>query len=141
MGVRGLAVVVLVGMTVGALAQWSKDFTESAHRRGPHGVEGWTRNYPDPDEPGVRYAMMLVVGRDGKALHRFEQGTYVWKWMFWADGREVAYQSGPKHFMMRCILADVRTGKELENLDCFQELPETAPTWGKALVAMDGHGQ
>jgi hypothetical protein len=103
--------------------------TESEHRRGPNGLEGWTLNYPFPDRPEDRYPRTLVVSRHGRILHRFVGQHYVWNWIFWANGRQVAYEDGPPHFAMRCILADVATARELANVDCFGELPGNAPRW------------
>jgi hypothetical protein len=107
--------------------------TESDHRHGPNGLEGWTLNYPFPDRPEDRYPRTLVLSRDGRILHRFVGQHYVWKWIFWANGRQIAYEDGPPHFAMRCILADVATARELANVDCFGELSANAPRWLKML--------
>jgi len=51
----------------------------------------------------------LVLARNGHRLRRIEGEPIIWKWMFWADGRQVAYETGPLHFGMSCVLADVKT--------------------------------
>ncbi|MFL6306999.1 MAG: hypothetical protein ACJ72H_25995, partial [Candidatus Sulfotelmatobacter sp.] len=60
---------------------------------------------------------------------------FVWKWIFWARGRQIAYEAGPLHFGMLCILADIQTGRELASYDCFHGVPVDAPDWEKALDA------
>jgi hypothetical protein len=34
---------------------------------------------------------------------------------------------------MSCILADLKTGRQLGIVDCFQELPDDAPEWAVML--------
>jgi hypothetical protein len=110
--------------------------TESTHRRGPHGLEGWTlssslqgRSMADV------YPYALIIARDGKIIRRVEGGPFLWKWLFWAEGKQIAYQTGPLHFGLLCNLADLATGKELASADCYHELPPHAPAWAAALEA------
>lgn len=117
-------------------ASSSDGLTPSVHRPGPHGLEGWTLNGPLPDGPEDKYPFILVIARDGREIQRFNGSAFVWKWMFVDDGRHVAYESGPLHFGMTCILADLETGHELETYDCYQELPADAPQWVEALEAL-----
>lgn len=114
-------------------SQKADTLTPSEHRAGPHGLEGWTLQGPLPDGPDDKYPFVLVIARNGKEFRRFEGSAFVWKWMFVADGRQVAYESGPLHFGMSCILADIETGRELSTYDCYRELPPDAPDWVKAL--------
>jgi hypothetical protein len=109
--------------------------TETEHRTGPHGLEGWTLEYPLPDSNygDQRFAFTLVLARSGHRFRRIEGEPIIWKWMFWADGRQVAYETGPLHFGMSCILADVKTGRKLEILDCYHQLPANVPAWVTAL--------
>jgi hypothetical protein len=107
--------------------------TQSEHTQGPHGLEGWTLNYSVPDHPGEKFPMTLVIARDGKVLQKFEGEGFVWKWIFWDAGREVAFESGPFHFGLACVLSDVENGKELARYDCFHGIPSNAPPWLKAL--------
>jgi len=126
--VRALAVLVVVaGSRIAAQ-------TESPHRTGPHGLEGWT--LLNPIESQGDLPMTLVISQDKKIVHKFPGGPFVWSWIFLNGGRQVAYKSGPLHFSMACVLADIRTGKEQARFDCFAEpLPENAPTWVKQLEA------
>lgn len=111
----------------------SDSLTPSEHRPGPHALEGWTLAGPLPDGPEDKYPFVLVIARNGREIRRFSGGAFVWKWMFVADGRQVAYESGPLHFSMACVLADIETGRELETYDCWGELPDSAPEWVQAL--------
>jgi hypothetical protein len=47
----------------------------------------------------------------------------------------VAYETGPFHFGMTCVLADVKTGRRMGSVDCYHELPPDAPDWVQALEA------
>ena len=107
--------------------------TVSAHRKGPHGLVGWTLDYPFPDRPEEHYPRVLVVSRNGQVIRRTKGERYIWKWIFWNEGRQIAYEDGPPHFMMRCILLDVATGKRLADVDCFTQVPVDSPAWLMAL--------
>jgi hypothetical protein len=109
--------------------------TPSEHRPGPHGLEGWTLDGPIPDHPGEKFPRTLVIARNGRVIRRFPGEGFIWRWKFLADGRQVAYESGPMHFVLACVLADIETGKELSRYDCFPELPSDAPDWVKTLEA------
>lgn len=109
--------------------------TPSEHRAGPHGLEGWTLEGPIPDAPNDKFPFILVIARNGKEIRRFHGSAFIWKWMFLEDAKRVAYESGPLHFGLTCILADLDTGKELSAYDCFRELPADAPDWVKTLEA------
>jgi hypothetical protein len=109
--------------------------TESQHRCGPDGLEGWTLNYTIPDRPGQQYPEVLVLARRGRIIRRITGSPFVWNWIFWAGGQQIAYETGPLHFGMLCTLADIPTGRELANYDCFHGLPASAPEWEKALQA------
>jgi len=58
---------------------------------------------------------------------------YIWKWIFWDGGRQIAYKDGSPRFTMRCVLVHSKTTLELENYDCFSELPKNAPLWLESL--------
>jgi hypothetical protein len=107
--------------------------TPSEHRAGPDGLEGWTLDSPIPDHPGETFPMTLVIARNGHIIRKIDGNGFVWQWIFWNNGREVAYESGPLHFGLQCILASVKTGKQLANVDCFHGIPENAPDWLKTL--------
>ena len=112
--------------------------TESPHIAGPHGLEGWALDWPLPNDQnhGERYPNTLLIARRGRVIRRIEGGPFVWKWMFWADGRQVAYEEGSLHFNRWCTLVDVATGRQIASRDCFSEkLSAHTPAWEKALVA------
>ncbi|HEY2466883.1 MAG TPA: hypothetical protein VGI45_03430 [Terracidiphilus sp.] len=108
---------------------------ESIHVSGPNGLQGWTLSWPVPDsgygdEP---FAFTLVLARNGKVLHRIDGDPIIWKWMFWAGGSQVAYETGPFHFSETCVLVEVSTGRRLQAFDCYHELPAKVPDWVTAL--------
>ena len=112
--------------------------TESPHIAGPHGLEGWTLDWPLPDDQnhGERRPFTLLIARRGHVVRRIKGGPLVGKWMFWADGRQVAYEEGSLHFNRWCMLVDVATGRQIASRNCFtEELPADSPGWEKALVA------
>jgi len=96
-------------------------------------LEGWTLDSPIPDHPVETFPFTLVIARKGRVLRKIDGDPFVWRWIFWNNGREVAYESGPLHFGLQCILASVATGKQLASYDCFHGVPDNAPDWLKAL--------
>ena len=104
---------------------------ESEHTKGPNGWEGWTLKSSIPGDPpgGDKYPFTLVIARNGKIVRQIDGDPFVWNWIFWADGKQVAYESGPLHFGMSCILADIESGRQLGMVDCYHELPDNAPEW------------
>jgi hypothetical protein len=107
----------------------------SAHVAGPHGLEGWTLNSPLPDDSThERYPFTLVIARNGRALRKIPGSAFVWHWIFWNDGRQVAYESGPLHFGMSCNLYDLASGRDVESVDCWRGIPDKSPAW---LVALE----
>ncbi|HUY94200.1 MAG TPA: hypothetical protein VMU71_02835 [Terracidiphilus sp.] len=107
---------------------------ESEHIAGPHGLEGWTMNGPIPDDYNhENYPFELVIARRGKIIHRIEGGAFVWRWIFWDDGRKVAYEAGPLHFGLACNLYDLAKGRDIASFDCFHGVPDNAPPWLEAL--------
>ena len=106
----------------------------SLHRQGPHALEGWTLNALIPGHGTERYPHTLIIAQHGKMLHRFDgPAFFIWNWMFQDDGKHIAYESGPMHFSMTCVLVDVATGRKLAVYDCFGKLPADAPAWAVAL--------
>lgn len=133
---RCLMLVILCFMAVNAVAQavqTDEQPTESAHRRGPHGLEGWTLSFTIYTNSSDRYPMSLMLARRGHVFRRISGSPFLWSWIFWDGGRQVAYEAGPLHFGMTCILKDVATGRELASYDCYHPLPDPAPDWVKAL--------
>jgi hypothetical protein len=128
----------LILIALGAISPGlaGQQHTESAHRIGPHGLAGWTLDYPFPDHPEDHYPRVLVISRNGRVITRITGKHYIWNWIFWNDGRQVAYEDGPPHFIMSCILADVVTGRHLEDVDCFMPSPDGSPSWLNALQSV-----
>ena len=110
--------------------------SETEHIQGPNGMEGWTEDWSIPGSGygDEKLPTTLVVARHGHIL-RIEGNGFVWNWIFWADGRQVAYESGPLHFGLSCILYDLRRGREIRSIDCYHDLPPNAPDWVLKLEA------
>jgi hypothetical protein len=108
---------------------------ESEHVAGPHGLEGWTLDSPLPDGQydGERMPFTLVIARNGKVLRKIDGNAFIWHWIFWNGGQQVAYESGPLHFSLQCELYDLKTGRVLESVDCWQGIPDNSPAWLAAL--------
>lgn len=106
---------------------------ESEHVRGPDGLDGWTLDFLIPDLPGERYPLTLVVARNGGVIRRISGDPFVWNWKFCPDAKEIAYETGPRHFGLQCNLEDISTGRIAWSQDCFHGLPENAPACVKDL--------
>ncbi|MFZ0394459.1 MAG: hypothetical protein WCF17_22630 [Terracidiphilus sp.] len=131
-----VAALIFAGVLLAGAAQAADDRpVQSPHIAGPHGLEGWTLNWPLPDNQnaGERYPSTLVIARNGKVLRKIEGGGFVWNWIFWDDGRKVAYESGPLHFGLACNLYDLAKGRDVASFDCFHGIPDNAPAWLQAL--------
>jgi len=113
--------------------------TESEHRRGPAGLEGWTLESPVPNSGygDQRFAFTLVIARHGHVIRRISGDPIIWSWIFWADGRQVAYETGPFHFGMSCFLVRLPDGHRLDSYDCYHDQPPAKPDWVKALEATE----
>jgi hypothetical protein len=111
--------------------------TKSDYIKGPHGLEGWTLNSPVPGSGygDQKLPLTLVLARNGHILHRINGDGFIWRWMFWADGLQVTYESGPLHFGLACVLYDLKRGREVDRIDCYHDLPADAPDWVRALEA------
>jgi len=109
--------------------------TESEHIKGPNGLDSWTLNWPlfDSNDADNPLPFVLVISQNGRALQRITGHPFIWKWMFWDGGHQVAYETGPLHFSMACVLMDIGNGRQVDTIDCWQELPTNAPEWAKAL--------
>lgn len=104
---------------------------ESAHRAGPNGLEGWTVS--DQSADGQHIPTNLVIAQLGHVLRRIRGDPFVSRWMFWANGKQVAYVTGSLHFNASCTLVDIAPGRQLAALDCFRELDEDASRGEKYL--------
>lgn len=130
---KRLAVIGMLLLTGAALAQASRANKpiESAHRAGPNGLEGWTESHQSSD--GQSYPDTLVIAQRRHVIRRIKGDPFVWGWMFWDHGKQVAYETGSLHFNMQCKLVDIASGRQLADHDCYRELAEDAPAWEKAL--------
>lgn len=136
----GLLLAFALGAAMAARAAGPADGpTPSTHIPGPGGLEGWTLDSPVPDSGygDERFAFTLVIARDGHVIRRIEGEPIIWSWMFWADGREVAYETGPFHFGMTCLLIRLSDGRQIDSYDCYHDLPQAKPDWVKALEAAE----
>jgi hypothetical protein len=134
--IRSILCLFLLAVGTASVAQGNHSTdqsTPSEHRKGPNGLEGWKLEGPVPDTPYDKLPFTLVIARNGKVIRRFDGDAFIWKWMFLEDGKRVAYESGPLHFSLACILADVSSGKRIEIYDCYHDLPADAPAWVRAL--------
>jgi hypothetical protein len=82
-----------------------------------------------------RFAFTLVVARGGHVIRRIRGKPIIWHWTFWADGRELAYETGPFHFGGACYLIRLSDGRQVDSYDCYQDPPPGQPDWVKALEA------
>ena|SRR5690242_18293450 len=112
---------------------------QSVHEPGPRGLEGWTLDSPVPDSGygDERFAFTLVIARHGHTIRRISGEPIIWKWIFWADGRQVAYETGAFHFSDTCYLIRLSDGRKLDSYDCYHNLPAAKPDWVKALDASE----
>jgi len=101
--------------------------TESVHRKGPDGLEGWTLGYAVPGLTGT-YSEALVIARNGHILRKIDGHPFIWRWTF-IDGARIAYETGPLHFSDECFLIDLTTGKSIANYDCYHWQPSKPPSW------------
>lgn len=107
---------------------------QSAHVAGPNGLEGWTESITiDEVANQGPLPVRLVIARHGKLVRRIDGSPFLWQWEFRPGGTQVAYEIGPLHFGMTCVLADIRTGKQLESVDCYQP-PARMPKWAEELL-------
>jgi len=105
----------------------------SPRRAGPDGLEGWTLDSSIPYHPGETFPFTLVIARKSRVIRKIDGDPFIWQWIFWDDGLQVAYESGPLHFGLQCTLISVRTGRKLASYDCFHGIPDNAPGWLRTL--------
>src|ERR1700733_6616902 len=94
---------------------------ESVHVQGPAGLEGWTELQTFAN--GDRASRTLVIARHGKLIRRISGDPFVWQWKFWENGQQLIFEAGPVHFGMTCVWIDLCTGRALESVDCYSNLP------------------
>lgn len=128
----GLTVLLVAALAQAQTTQVTGGPTESKHQPGPAGLEAWTLDYEVPLHT-ESYPEVLVIARKGQIIRKIDGDPFIWNWIFLKNGRQIAYETGPLHFGMSCILADVTTGKQLATYDCFHKLPPDAPPWVEEL--------
>ena len=111
--------------------------SESVHEHGPGGLEGWTLEWtvPGSEYGDERFAFTLVIARDGQIIRRIAGDPIIWSWIFWSDGQQIAYETGPFHFKDTCLLIRLADGHQLDSYDCYHEQPLAKPDWVRALEA------
>jgi hypothetical protein len=122
-------------LTLALFAQATKNKpVESAHVAGPNGLEGWTESVilEEVAKQGP-LPTVLIIARNGKIVRRIDGEPFVWNFRFQPDGRHVAFETGPLHFSMTCVLENIRTGRRVDSVDCWRDLPPNAPAWAKDL--------
>ncbi len=98
---------------------------------------GWTVNVENCCT-SYSIPLSLVVFRNRRVLHTFEQGQMIWSWMFVQGGERVAVVFGPTHGseIGDYRLYNVTTGKLISEVwgDAqTQALESNAPEWAKRL--------
>jgi hypothetical protein len=109
------------------LGTWSAAAGESEHVTGPDGLVGWKVTYLLENQEEV--SDTLIIARNGARIRTLHGDPLIWTWMFQGDGKSLAFESGPLHFAMACVLIDIASGKELQRVDCFT-YPEHPPAGG-----------
>jgi hypothetical protein len=115
------------------LGQSASKSIQSVHVSGPNGLEGWTLSTNVENQGPL--PMSLVIARRGQVVRHIAGSPFLWKWKFESGGELVAFETGPLHFSLACVLVNIRTGKQIADYDCFHELPADAPQWVKELEA------
>jgi len=100
---------------------------ESTHVKGPNGLEGWTLLVPL--DIGDEAPTKLIIASKGKVIRQFKGDPFIWTWTFLENGKQIAFETGPPHFSMACVLVNTSTGKKLAQVDCFT-YPENPPSGG-----------
>jgi hypothetical protein len=136
---RRLLALALLALVAAQASQPADKPTASAHRPGPDGLEGWTleSSVPGSGYGDERFAFTLVIARHGHIVRRISGEPIIWKWIFWADGGQVAYETGPFHFSETCFLVRLSDGRKLDSYDCYHDLPPAKPAWVRALDASE----
>ena len=125
-----ISMLLLAGAAFAQAPQADKPI-ESVHRVGLNGLEAWTESHPLADDESA--PVTLVIAQRGRVIRRIHGDPFVWGWIFWKNGKQVAYETGSLHFNLVCRLVDIASGRQLANRDCYRELTEDAPAWEKAL--------
>jgi len=92
---------------------------------------GWIAVWRNQNPNFTDLPLELVIYRTGHILRRI-RGGFFWDWRFEADGKQVAYSTGPQHGGAAvCLLLDVNSGREIA---VWQVTGETdPPDWAAPL--------
>ena len=103
-------------------------------RKAPDGTVGWLAEYK-VDGRSYPFAGTLIIWRAGKIIRRFQTGQSFYSWMFYAQGKQVAYHVGPLHGELKshCELHDATSGRLLAVWDGDLESGSNRPAWTKGL--------
>jgi hypothetical protein len=98
------------------------------------GAVGWLADY---SVDGVSYpiAGTLVVWRAGKPIRRFRTDQTFYSWAFYAQGKQVAYHTGPLHGEQKshCELRDVASGRKINVWAGDLDSGTSRPIWTEGL--------
>lgn len=112
-----------------------------AYDKGPGGLEAWTDDHHTREFRTNTEPFGIVIARHGKVIRRIgkhDGGPFFWNLMLLPDGKRIAYEHGPFHFVMTCTLMDIATGRQLEQVSCFtDEEIEKDPEWVRDLLSKD----
>ena len=115
----------------------------TAYDRGPNGLEAWTDDHHTRQFRINTEPFGIVIARHGKRIRsigRKDGGPFFWNLMLLADGKRIAYEHGPFHFVMTCTLMDIATGRKLEEVPCWtEEEIDADPQWVRDLEAKGRH--
>jgi hypothetical protein len=86
---------------------------EDAQTAGDGRTAGWLVMYEMPRVVSYPISGTLVVWRGGAVIRRFRTEQIFWSWAFVADGKHVAYHTGPLHGerTSHCELRNVSNGR------------------------------
>jgi hypothetical protein len=133
--------VIHTGFIGGWLALWSLPIflvaqspRQTVHVRGPNGLEGWKlTSIIETLENQGPLPTELVLARRGRIIRHVKDEAFIWNWMFLPDGRHVAYETGPLHFGVDCVLLNIKNGRTVRALDCGNSHGGATPGWVKSL--------
>ena len=94
-----------------------------------HKTLGWLVEYPNCCT-SYPIPMTVVLYRDGRIIHRLQNGRAIFRWTFMKGGEQVAYFSDSVHSNLapECVLVDVGLGRTLED---WRRDKGPLPAWAK----------
>jgi hypothetical protein len=100
-----------------------------------HHFVGWLVLYPNPTDPNRPQDPLdgkLIIYKDGRHIRTVSTKQVFWDWRFQADGKRIAYSTGPLHGGAAvCLLLDVESGREIAKWLVIQD--GTPPAWAASL--------